>query len=75
MNFSWLKHWVSNTRLDAILVGLAGAATFVWSAVWSALHDPTGWHPQSYGIGFGAMATGLGLLFRLRQKPPSGGDE
>jgi hypothetical protein len=57
---------LKNKQLDAIIIGLAGAATFIFSAIRSVASNPANWHPQAFGIGFGAMASGLGVLFKFR---------
>lgn len=60
--------WVRAHRdLDAILIGIGGAATYLASALLSVIQNPASWNPEGFGVGFGAMATGIGLLFRLRQ--------
>lgn len=69
-----LKWWqaiqatVQDRQVDAILIGLAGAATFIGSAIFSIIRNPGDWHAQSFGIGFGSLASGLGVLFKLRQR-------
>lgn len=65
---SWLNTKFANRQFDAILIGLLGAATFIGSAIFAIVRNPGNWHPQSFGIGFGSMASGLGVLFKLRQR-------
>ena len=64
----WLKSEVADRQLDAILIGLGGALTFLGSSIYSVAVSVHNWHPLSFGEGFAAMVTGLGILFRLRQR-------
>ena len=64
----WLKSEVADRQLDAILIGLGGALTFLGSSIYSVAANVQNWHPLSFGEGFAAMVTGLGILFRLRQR-------
>ena len=57
---------LADRHLDAILIGLGGAGTFIGSAIAAVAQNPANWHPQAFGIGFGSLATGVGVLFRLR---------
>ena len=61
--------WIeAHPRLDAVVIGLSGAATFLVSSILSTIQNPSTFNPESFGMGFGAMASGLGLLFKLRQR-------
>jgi hypothetical protein len=35
--------------------------------IFSVVHNPSSWHPESFGVGFGSLATGLGALFFLKK--------
>ena len=63
-----LRTILADKQLDAIVIGLAGAATFIGSSISAIAQNPANWHPQSFGIGFGSLASGLGVLFKLRQR-------
>ncbi|MHB1955009.1 MAG: hypothetical protein ACYCOU_14830 [Sulfobacillus sp.] len=63
-----IKSFVANKQMDAIIIGLLGALTFVGSSIAALIHNPSNWHPQAFGIGFGSLASGLGVLFKLRQQ-------
>lgn len=59
------------------LIGLLGGVSFIimgFKACWIATAD----HPfsfQDFGIGFGAMAAGVGALIKLKEKTePGNGD-
>ena len=60
---------LKNKQLDAIVIGLAGAGTFIASALVTLVRGGA-WHPQAFGVGFGALASGLGILFKLRRVSP-----
>ena len=59
---------LKDTQMDAIIIGLAGSGTFIASAIVTLVRGGA-WHPQAFGVGFGALASGLGILFKLRHVP------
>ena len=59
--------FTSHPQTDAVVIGLSGAATFIFSSIYSVVHNPNNWHPESFGIGFASMATGIGALFFLKK--------
>lgn len=59
---------LKDKQMDAIIIGLAGSGTFIASAIVTLVRGGA-WHPQAFGVGFGALASGLGILFKLRHVP------
>jgi hypothetical protein len=57
----------AHPHTDAILIGLGSSATFISMTIFSVVHNPSSWHPESFGVGFGSLATGLGALFFLKK--------
>ena len=64
----------AHPHTDAVLIGLFSSATFIFNSLFSVIQHSQDWHPESFGIGFGSLATGLGALFFLKKanfNPPS----
>ena len=64
---NYIKVSLANKQLDAIFIGVSGALTFIGLSIFSTIKNPADWNARAYGIGFGSLAAGLGVLFKLRQ--------
>lgn len=49
------------------VIGAMGGTAFTGIGVWQAVHGTAPFDFQSFGIGFGAMAGGVGALLKLKE--------
>lgn len=73
--FSELKKLVKDclTGLDgqtydpARVAGVFGIATFIGLAIYAVIYKGQPWDPQSFGLGFGGLVTGVGAGVLLKK--------